>query len=80
VFENNKKHCPHCGMETDLEAVYVVPTEVPPVPCVTRDLSFFKSLRCGITRCIVSPLFFPSSFSSSGCMFAFVVLDLVFSI
>jgi len=45
VFENSKNHCPHCGMETGLEAIYVVPTEPPPLPCVTRDLNFFKSLR-----------------------------------
>ena len=45
VFENNKNHCPHCGMETDMDAIHTVPTEPPPLPCVTRDLNFFKSLR-----------------------------------
>ena len=53
MFANSKNHCPHCGNETDMEAIYVVPTEPPPLPSVTRDLNFFKSLR----YCVLSPLF-----------------------
>lgn len=44
VFENNKNYCPHCHTETDLQEIYVQPTEPHPLPAVQLDLNYFKSL------------------------------------